>query len=357
MVTREKYRSGCITDSLIGTAVGDAIGLTYEGMSPGRISRFGVPPLKHRLLFGHGMISDDTEHACMVVQTLISSRGEPRRFASHLAWRMRWWVAALPAGIGLGTLRAMIKLWLGFPAKYSGVFTAGNGPMMRSGVIGVYCGEDIEQMKSLVSVSTRITHTDPKAEKAAFIVAWAASLASRSIKLSQQHLLDELPRHIDVDDELATLLQQVIKSVESGETAMDFCKNNNMQKGVSGYCYATLKVVLQVCMRHADNFQQAMTEIVLCGGDTDTVAAITGSIISAHVGRDEIPKKWLDGIAEWPRSLTWITHLGASLEQTLNLHDFKAVSPVVIYPFALIRNLFFIPLVLFHGFRRLLPPY
>jgi len=55
--------------AILGTAVGDAIGLPREGLSPRRASRlFGDPPLGHRLLLGRGMVSDDTEHTCMTAQ-------------------------------------------------------------------------------------------------------------------------------------------------------------------------------------------------------------------------------------------------------------------------------------------------
>ncbi|MEE8624523.1 MAG: ADP-ribosylglycohydrolase family protein, partial [Acidiferrobacterales bacterium] len=77
----------------------------------------------HRFVFGKGMVSDDTEHACMVAQALIVSGGDVETFAKSLAWRFRFWLLGLPAGIGFATLRAVLKLWLGFPSHRSGVFS------------------------------------------------------------------------------------------------------------------------------------------------------------------------------------------------------------------------------------------
>ena len=52
---------------LLGTMAGDALGLPREGLSARRTRRlFGGAPLRHRLLLGRGLCSDDTEHACMV---------------------------------------------------------------------------------------------------------------------------------------------------------------------------------------------------------------------------------------------------------------------------------------------------
>jgi hypothetical protein len=44
-----------------------------------------------------------------------------------LARRLRGWLAAMPAAVGFGTLRAILKLWMGFPPSRSGVRSAGNG--------------------------------------------------------------------------------------------------------------------------------------------------------------------------------------------------------------------------------------
>ncbi|HIF05444.1 MAG TPA: ADP-ribosylglycohydrolase family protein [Gemmatimonadetes bacterium] len=58
---------------MLGTAVGDSIGLPYEGLSRGRAEKLLGPPDRHRFFFGRGMVSDDTEHTCMVAQSLIRS--------------------------------------------------------------------------------------------------------------------------------------------------------------------------------------------------------------------------------------------------------------------------------------------
>jgi ADP-ribosylglycohydrolase len=79
-------RTDTLTGVLLGTAVGDALGLPREGLSPRRARRlFGGPPLRHRLVFGRGMVSDDTEHACVTAQALLRS---PRRTSSGASSRL-----------------------------------------------------------------------------------------------------------------------------------------------------------------------------------------------------------------------------------------------------------------------------
>ena len=114
----QKNILGC----LLGTAVGDSIGLPYEGIPPQRASKmFGVAD-RHRFVLGRGMISDDTEHTCMVAQSLIASGFDVDLFTKKFAWRLRFWLMKLPAGTGMATMRAILKLWLGFPPHKSGVF-------------------------------------------------------------------------------------------------------------------------------------------------------------------------------------------------------------------------------------------
>ena len=83
-------------------------------------------PNRFRLIGSYGMVSNDTEHACITAQAIIASGGNTAIFQQQMAWRLRFWLLGLPAGVGLATLRALVKLWLGFSPKYSGVFSAGN---------------------------------------------------------------------------------------------------------------------------------------------------------------------------------------------------------------------------------------
>jgi len=156
---KEKAYVGC----LLGTAVGDSLGLPYEGISPRRASRLFPDVGRHHLLFGKGMVSDDTEHAGLVAQSLVRSRGGLEEFERQLARSLRWWLLGLPAGVGLATLKSILKLWIGFPPNRSGTFSAGNGHAMRSPIIGVAMESSIENLRRFVMASTPITHSDLKA--------------------------------------------------------------------------------------------------------------------------------------------------------------------------------------------------
>ena len=56
----------------------------------------------------------------------------------------------LPAGIGLATLRSILKLWLFVPGRWRGVYSAGNGPAMRSALLGVCFAADEARIAALI---------------------------------------------------------------------------------------------------------------------------------------------------------------------------------------------------------------
>lgn len=352
MNNTSKSIEGCI----LGTAIGDAIGLPFEGLTRQRINKWQSGSLRHRFFFGKGMISDDTEHTCMVAQSLIASQGDPARFAKQLAYRLRWWLLGLPAGIGLATLRSIVKLWLGIPPARSGVWSAGNGPAMRSAIIGVYVQGDVEKLNELVTQSTLLTHHDPKALKGALLVAQFAAYNSLVEIFNREEMIEKLSSLYKDDATLQDLMQKVIHSVNLDETATMFCETMEWHKGVSGYTYQTVPVALHIALRYPRDYPFAIRDAVMCGGDTDTVAAIVGGMVGAGCGREGIPDMWINNMMEWPRSVNWMVRLADRLErQREERQTFKPLFLNV--PGVLLRNIFFMLWVLLHGFRRLLPPY
>ena len=135
--------AGCI----LGTAIGDAAGLKREGLSRDRaIWLHGESP-SPELIFGRGFCSDDTEHTVLVGLAFLRSGGEVPRFTKIFAGLLRKWLITLPAGIGLGTLKAILKSFF-VGASRSGAKSAGNGPAMRAALIGILA-DDAQHLEEL----------------------------------------------------------------------------------------------------------------------------------------------------------------------------------------------------------------
>jgi len=348
-----------ITGCLLGTAVGDALGLCCEGMTRQRQHEIFGEINHYQFLFGKGMTSDDTEHACMVAESLVVSAGDPEKFIKSLAWRFRFWLLGIPAGIGFATLRSILKLWLGFSGKKSGVFSAGNGPAMRSAVIGACYGHDLNKMHALVRASTRITHKDPRAEFGALAVALAAHIASAK---SGKNVYDDFLMKIQVliageeSDQFLDLMRKTVSSAASKRSVESFAKALGLENGVSGFMYHTVPIAIHCWLSHQRDFRSAVLSAVRCGGDTDTVAAIVGGIVAAGVGKAGIPKEWLQDLWEWPRTASWMEKLGGQLAEVSSTGEPQKAFSAPFYGIIL-RNILFLLVVLAHGFRRMLPPY
>lgn len=354
-VTKQAALESAIIGSLLGLAIGDAVGLPGEGLTRRRLQKLYPKLSGPRLLFGKGMVSDDTEHACMTAQALIASAGDVPQFTRALARQLRGWLLCIPAGIGLATLRATLKLCLGVSGDRSGVFSAGNGPAMRSPLLGVCCGHDLERLRGLVRASTRITHTDPKAEYGALAVALAAYTACTFPEATPTAFCRLLRETLEPEAE--ALLKLVEHAAASAQlTTVEFANEIGMTNGVSGYIYHTVPVVLHAWFRYPKDVRTAIQEIIACGGDTDTTGAILGGIVGAGVGAENLPTNWLTDLWEWPRTVVWIRQLGATTAQVMSQGAPQRTLPLSTAGI-LARNVLFLSVVLLHGFRRLLPPY
>ena len=264
----ERHTTGC----LIGTAIGDALGLPYEGMTAARAARILGTPDRFRFLLGRGMMSDDTEHTCMVAESLIESAFNVRQFEASFANRLRWWLLGAPAGTGLATLRACLRLVFRVPPNHSGVFSAGNGPAMRAAIIGSAIDEPVK-LRQLVHSSTRITHTDPRAEAGALIVAAAARISTRA-EIPTADALFQYLKELDFDfsdgaESLLELIKAATASVDRHETTSAFAASIGVPGFVTGFVNHTVPISIHAWLSYPEDWDQAVQTVIRCGGDAD----------------------------------------------------------------------------------------
>jgi ADP-ribosyl-[dinitrogen reductase] hydrolase len=281
----------------------------------------------------------------MTLLSLDGCEGDVDRFAKALGRRLRWWLAGIPAGIGLATARSIIRLWLGISPAKSGVWSAGNGPMMRAPVIGVRFANDPALRKSFTGASTRITHSDPRAAEAALLIAEAAAFATQGEQDPEKILraLGALLESSEMKDRFAVLHA----SLAADEAVQVFADRIGRKPGfVSGFAPDSAAVALHAWLSHRGNFQATVESVVRCGGDTDTVAFIAGSLSGIDCGEEGMPAGWRNGLRDRPFST-------AALQ---NLHHLKSIR-YPDWPLSILRNSFFFAVVVIHIFRRMLPPY
>lgn len=344
---------------LLGTAVGDSVGLPAEGVSRARVARLFPGPWRQRLILGRGMISDDTEHALFVAQALLAANGDEAVFSRALAWKLRFWLLGLPAGIGLATLRAIGRLWLGLAR--SGVYSAGNGPGMRAGVLGgAFAHDPPTKLAAFVRASSELTHTDPRATTGALaiavLIAWQVREKGGAKPTADEMMTLLAPLAGPDDREWPASLARLGPALAADQDVAGFAADFGLERGVTGYIYHTVPVAIYAWLRHYGDFQATLENIFSLGGDTDSVGAVAGALAGATVGETGIPPAWIAGICEWPRSTAVLVEAADRLA-TLASGE-PSPGPVrYFWPGVIPRNIFFLLVVLGHGLRRLAPPY
>jgi len=258
---------------LLGMAVGDALGLPWEGLGPSGVR---ADQEGWRTFLGRGVVSDDTEHAYLTYRAWRASGGDLERFRTELAGRLRWWFLALPPGIGLGTTRSLVKLCLGWSPARSGSTSAGNGTVMRAPVLGVLVPE--ENLQAWVEVSSVITHRDARAVEGAWVVAWLARLVRDGG--TRRGALERVVADVE-GDLLGRRLQEVLEA--EGVATAELVAGWGLRGGVTGFVDDTVPAAVHLWLRH-DELSEGVREAVRLGGDTDTVAAIVGGLIGASGG-------------------------------------------------------------------------
>jgi poly(ADP-ribose) glycohydrolase ARH3 len=287
--------------ALLGTFVGDALGMPFEGASPGELPE-KIEMVEARL--GRGTYTDDTQMMIALAESLLA-RG--RVDEEHLASAFR--DAYEPErGYGGGT-RQVLELWgdgvpVGDAAAriFGGEGSRGIGAAMRIAPIAVRFASDPSRLHAEAERSAQITHTHPVGIDGALIQAAAIGAALRNADIlaaarSAVRTEEMSHRLREIDELLATALDPH----EAGS-----------RLGTSPDARHSVPTALYSALAH-ETFEQAVTFAVRLGGDTDTVAAMTGAIAGARCGTPSIPAAWLDALEDGDRGRRHVERLASRL--------------------------------------------
>lgn len=323
---------------LLGTAFGDALGLATEGMSAKSIARRFGRVDRYHLLGRIGFVSDDTEQSALVAQSLARHPDDLSRCVRALRWSLLGWFLRLPWGIGLATLRACTRIALGL--SRSGVRSAGNGAAMRAAVVGVFFDDPVAR-RTWSDAIAQVTHVDARGFEGARYVAEVAAQAGQGTP----H--EVCVRALSVVDD-ASLREAITRGVTLAESGVDVSEAA-AALGTTGFVIHTLAFASYAFARWGDEPLRAVQEVVAAGGDTDSIGAIEGAWCGARHGASWIPAPLLGAIHDGPFGPTHLRALADDLAARRGLT--ARYSPLA----AMARNLALYPVVLAHGFRRLIP--
>ena len=273
--------------SVLGSAVGDALGAPFEFGPAGQYSaRFceAVVSDTGEMVGGGGFgwargeFTDDTQMATIQAESILANGGID---GADLFERFRVW-ANDANDVGIQT-RAVLRSGKPWDVAATEHFErnprsgAGNGSLMRATPTAVhFARSSVDETIAAARATSIVTHGDPAA-------GWGTALFHLMIRAA-----------LAGDDPFAALadgLAMLPDDQDRYQRMLDPDWTPVSPEVPNGTVWGCLATAVWAVRNHA-TFADAVIAAVDVGGDTDTVAAVTGGLAGAIHGVQAIPSRW-----------------------------------------------------------------
>ena len=297
--------------ALAGLALGDALGMPTQAMSPeqiravyGRITGLvdGDASQPYAPGMPAGSVTDDTEQALLVASLLVRGRGsssgrvalDAGEFAHAL---LAWEDSMIERGsldlLGPSTKAALERVRAGEdPLSVGGAGTT-NGAAMRVTPIGIAIStEDPQAFADAVWSSCQVTHATRQGFQSAALVAAAVSMGidtPRSAASDMTALLWKAVSYVDSlpergawtpDPDVVAATRRAMQLVANPASSSLECLVEQVGTSVA----SAQAIPMAFALLARDPSPQALLDAANLGGDTDTIGAIAGAILGAALG-------------------------------------------------------------------------
>lgn len=274
--------------ALVGTAVGDAVGAGFEGRKMVEPKMVESAAARRELL----VYTDDTHMMIGIAESLARREGfdgEDMALTFMQNYAREPW-----RGYGPGPPRIfhMIRdgeAWDKVAGKLYHGGSYGNGSAMRIAPVGVLYHHDPPALREIAYKSSQITHSHKLGKEGAALQAYAIALAV-SLKPTAAFAADEFLNKLYqfVDQEVYKQKLDRVKALlsETDRTEIVAGLGNGIE------AFNSVPAAIYSFLSHPCSFQEAVLFAVSLGGDTDTIAAMTGAISGAYLGLGSIPQEW-----------------------------------------------------------------
>ena len=285
-LTREARFRG----SLLGLAVGDALGAPVEFCAPGTFAV--VKDLRGGGPFGlaAGYWTDDTSMALCLAESLVECRGFNAfdQMKRYCRWYREGQLSSTGHCFDIGnTTAAALRCWEMSGDPFAGSTdpnTAGNGSLMRLAPVALFYSADLSLAIRMAADSSRTTHG---ARTAVDSCRYYAALIVGAVQ--------GIPRSELLSEAYARNVQSLCPEVLNIAHGSFRLKQPPAIRG-TGYVIDCLEAALWAFC-HARDFADGALAAVNLGNDADTTGAVYGQLAGAYFGIDGIPPTWLEQLA------------------------------------------------------------
>jgi ADP-ribosylglycohydrolase len=281
----DKYKG-----SLIGLAVGDALGTTLEFRPPGTFTPITDMVGSGPFNLDPGQWTDDTSMALCLAESLIECSGFDA--ADQMRRYVKWWREGHLSStgtcfdIGNTISHALLKfVQTGDPVAGSAdPRSAGNGSVMRLAPVPLFYAADPAKAMVMAAESSKTTHGARTCIDACRYM--AGLIVGALQERSKEELLFEHFCPIEGYWAKHPLCQE-IDAIAAGSFKG---KNPPAIRG-TGYVVDSLEAALWAFHR-SDSFKEGALLAVNLGDDADTTGAVYGQVAGAYYGVEGIPNEW-----------------------------------------------------------------
>ena len=290
-----------IKSAIYGFVIGDAMGVPIEFEDREKLMK---SPVTNMLGYGSydvpkGVWSDDTSMTLATMDSIIVNKNKLNY--NDIADKFCEWInnAKYTAtnevfDIGTTTKYSLMRYWNNKidATKCGGnaISENGNGSLMRMLPIACYCFYNKTEDNDIINIvrnTSSITHAHEISIIGCYMyVKYIIFILSNNNKTESYKLLQKIDYSIFNKDNI-NLYERIIK-YDISKYSLDTIKS-------TGFVVDTLESALWVIL-NTESFNEAIIGSVNLGGDTDTIAAITGSIAGILYGYDSINEKWIKDI-------------------------------------------------------------
>jgi type I restriction enzyme M protein len=263
---------------LYGAIIGDIAGSRFEKKK--------APEYNFNIFTKSSRITDDTILTCAIAKSVLDCKGDYSELSNHCITNMKEFANKYPnAGYGSSFIN-WVKDTTCKPYN-----SYGNGAAMRISPIAylLYCYQkgSKKQLLEYVKMVTNTTHNHTES----IIGAYAISL-TMCLVMSKKYTLEEI-KDILLNKEKLYNINVTYKDIRIDRPfSLNFnYKDIRIDRPFSCTCEHTVPIAL-ICALESTSFEDAIRKAVCVGGDTDTIAAMTGSIAECIY---DIPKEFIDG--------------------------------------------------------------
>ena len=198
-----------------------------------------------------------------------------------------WIKSGRARGYGTTTWLAVQNLESGKHWSESGISgSMGNGTAMRAAPFGVYFRDDISHLVNVCKIDSAITHASEEAEAGSIAIAVATALTLNTNEIIIDDFLNTICKYLP-DSKVKIKISQLNILLHEEITPQQALRILGTKADVRETVPAAL-----YCFLKFSTYHDAILAAIKAGGDTDTTAAIAGSVCGAHFSLKEIDESF-----------------------------------------------------------------